>query len=401
MNDCATSTTRFETFPLELEAAFDGGRITSDGGLCWLAKADRELRVCEAIAEHVPEWRNGSSVRHSLKALVRQRLYQIACGYEDQDDSDTLRSDPLLKLVLGRLPETEPDLASQPTISRLENAPAGGDYLRMARALGELYIPVGAPKTACHRASCWTSTQRTIPPTAIRRGPITMATTGPACTIPCSSSTERPISSSRRCFVRAIPTPVTAHMLSDEAKRLELGELYSKAKSTYDQLTDEYRSSIHERLRKTRKAAFAVPKIAGADKAMELLAYRSALDSVAKTKDTRELSELLARAEITGDPPLARAVLYRGYELQNEGLVGAYLESYPEELPAWGTFMEAAEAHNSLETLGISGATGVPEPERPQELAAQSLQEQSWRQFAYSTASNEGSGESSAGGAEE
>jgi hypothetical protein len=140
MNDCATSTTRFETSPLELEAAFDGGRITSDGGLCWLAQTDRELRVCEAIAEHVPEWRSGSSVRHSLKALVRQRVYQIACGYEDQDDSDTLRSDPLLKLVLGRLPETEPDLASQPTISRLENAPGGRDCLRMARALGEIYI---------------------------------------------------------------------------------------------------------------------------------------------------------------------------------------------------------------------------------------------------------------------
>ncbi|MDP9382795.1 MAG: IS1380 family transposase [Chloroflexota bacterium] len=140
MKDCATSTTRFETSPLELEAAFDGGRITSDGGLCWLAKTDRELCVCEAIAEHVPEWRNGSCARHSLMALVRQRVYQIACGYEDQDDSDTLRTDPLLKLVLGRLPETDPDLASQPTISRLENAPSGRDCLRMARALGELYI---------------------------------------------------------------------------------------------------------------------------------------------------------------------------------------------------------------------------------------------------------------------
>lgn len=139
MNDCATSTTRFETSPLELEAAFDGGRITSDGGLCWLAQTDRELCVCEAIAEHVPEWR-GSSVRHSLKALVRQRVYQIACGYEDQDDSDTLRTDPLLKLVLGRLPETEPDLASQPTISRFESAPGGRDCLRVARALGEIYI---------------------------------------------------------------------------------------------------------------------------------------------------------------------------------------------------------------------------------------------------------------------
>ncbi len=140
MSDCATLKTRFDTSPLQLEAAFDGGRITSDGGLVWLAEVDRELGVCEAIAEHVPEWRNGSSVRHSLETLVRQRVYQIACGYEDQDDSDTLRADPLLKLVCGSLPESGPHLASQPTISRFENAPKGRDCLRMARALFELYI---------------------------------------------------------------------------------------------------------------------------------------------------------------------------------------------------------------------------------------------------------------------
>ena len=73
-------------------------------------------------------------------ALVRQRVLQIACGYEDQNDSDTLRSDPLLKLVCRRLPQTDADLASQPTISRLENAPDGRACLRIAEALGELYI---------------------------------------------------------------------------------------------------------------------------------------------------------------------------------------------------------------------------------------------------------------------
>jgi hypothetical protein len=182
VNDCATSTTRFETSPLAIEAAFDGGRITSDGGLLWLAKMDEELGLCQAIAEHVPEWRNGSCLRHSLKALVRQRVYQIACGYEDQDDSDFLRTDPLLKLVLGRLPETGEDLASQPTISRLENAPTRRDCVRMARALGSS-TSVGAPKTACRlRASSWTSTQRTIPPTANRREPTTTATTESAST---------------------------------------------------------------------------------------------------------------------------------------------------------------------------------------------------------------------------
>jgi hypothetical protein len=122
MDDCATSALRFETpTNLALDVAFDGGRLTSDGGLTWLAKIDEELGLCKTMAEHMPEWRKGK-VRHSLWALIRQRVFQIACGYEDQNDANTLRADPLLKLVCGSLPETGLDLASQPTISRLENA---------------------------------------------------------------------------------------------------------------------------------------------------------------------------------------------------------------------------------------------------------------------------------------
>ncbi len=151
MIDSATSPIRFDTpTSLALEAAFDGGRLTSDGGLPWLAQADRELGLCAALAACVPEWRRGS-VTHSLEDLVRQRVYQIACGYEDQDDADSLRSDPLLKLVCGRLPETDRDLASQPTMSRLENAPGVRDCYRMALALGEVYIRERGRSTAPQR----------------------------------------------------------------------------------------------------------------------------------------------------------------------------------------------------------------------------------------------------------
>ena len=139
MSDSATTKTLFETIPLPVEAAFDGGLLTSDGGLCWLAEVDRQLGACEAIAQYVPEWR-GASARHPVVTLVRQRVYQIACGYEDQDDSDSLRTDPLLKLTCGRLPETGAALASQPTISRFENAPDKRACLRIAHALGELYV---------------------------------------------------------------------------------------------------------------------------------------------------------------------------------------------------------------------------------------------------------------------
>jgi hypothetical protein len=124
---------------LPLEASFDGGRLTSDGGLPWLAQADRALGLGAALAGVIPDWRRGP-VRHALEMLVRQRIFQIACGYEDQDDADTLRADPLLKLVCGRLPETGPDLASQPTFSRLENAVDRRTCYRLAVALGEVYL---------------------------------------------------------------------------------------------------------------------------------------------------------------------------------------------------------------------------------------------------------------------
>jgi hypothetical protein len=107
--------------------------------LPWLEQAEATLGLCTAFAALIPEWRRGP-VRHTRETLVRQRVLQIACGYEDQDDADTLRTDPLLKLVCGRLPETGADLASQPTLSRLENAVDRRACYRLAVALGELYL---------------------------------------------------------------------------------------------------------------------------------------------------------------------------------------------------------------------------------------------------------------------
>jgi hypothetical protein len=118
---------------------FDGGQVTSDGGLPWVARAEEALGVCAALAACVPEWRRGG-VRHSREALVRQRVFQIACGYEDQNDAATLRLDPMFKLACGRRPASEPDLASQPTLSRLENAVDRWAVERLAEALADLYI---------------------------------------------------------------------------------------------------------------------------------------------------------------------------------------------------------------------------------------------------------------------
>jgi Transposase DDE domain group 1 len=140
MPQSATPVSRFAVpAPLPLEVSFDGGRLTSDGGLPWLAQAEAALGLCAAFAAVIPEWRRGP-VRHALQTLVRQRVFQIACGYEDQDDADFLRTDPLLKLVCGQLPETGRELASQPTFSRLENAVDRRSCYRLALALGERYL---------------------------------------------------------------------------------------------------------------------------------------------------------------------------------------------------------------------------------------------------------------------
>lgn len=128
---------RLAALPLEVD--FLGGRLTSDGGLPPLAEVDAHLGLCEALAAEVPEWRRRRG-RHRVLDLVRQRVYQIACGYEDQDDADALRTDPLLKLVCGQLPDGGADLASQPTFSRLENAVDRAACYRLATALGEVYL---------------------------------------------------------------------------------------------------------------------------------------------------------------------------------------------------------------------------------------------------------------------
>jgi hypothetical protein len=144
MCQCATATGagvgfRFWQNDVSLGVRFDGGQLTSDGGLPWVVEAEAALGVCAALAGCVPEWRRGG-VRHSLEALVRQRVFQIACGYEDQNDAATLRADPLFKLACGRLPASEAELASQPTLSRLENAVDRHAVERLAASLVDLYI---------------------------------------------------------------------------------------------------------------------------------------------------------------------------------------------------------------------------------------------------------------------
>ena len=87
----------------KVAAAFDGGRLTSDGGVMLLAMAERRLGVADRLARCFPDRRDPARILHTRADMIRARIHAIACGYEDADDLDFLRTDPAFKLACGRL----------------------------------------------------------------------------------------------------------------------------------------------------------------------------------------------------------------------------------------------------------------------------------------------------------
>src|SRR5664279_5801694 len=121
----------------KLTAAFDGGRLSSDGGVMLLTEAARRMGIADKLAAVIPDPRDPTRVVHPLPEILLARILAIACGYEDADDLDALRTDPAFKLACGRLPESGTDLMSQPTVSRWENAPGLRELIRLGRVMVE------------------------------------------------------------------------------------------------------------------------------------------------------------------------------------------------------------------------------------------------------------------------
>ena len=119
-------------------ARFDGGQLSSEGGLLALREIERRLGIADRFAACLKDPRMPEKVVHRLAEIIRFRMLMIVAGYEDGNDADTLRRDPMFKLALDRLPSGE-DLCSQSTISRLENLPDRRALLRLGRALVDQY----------------------------------------------------------------------------------------------------------------------------------------------------------------------------------------------------------------------------------------------------------------------
>jgi len=119
----------------KVSVAFDGGVMSSDGGVLVLRGVERRLGIAARLAACVKEWRNPERITHQLDEMLRLRMLAIAAGYEDADDCDALRHDPVFKMAVGRAPESGDPLCSQPTMCRLENAPGRIEIARMSGAM--------------------------------------------------------------------------------------------------------------------------------------------------------------------------------------------------------------------------------------------------------------------------
>lgn len=110
----------------ELLANFNGGQITSNAGVVWLAELDKKLKITARFAECFQDYRNLSYIDYSVHQLLAQRVYGIALGYEDVNDHDQLRYDPALAIALEKLDFAESPsavLAGKSTLNRLEYCP--------------------------------------------------------------------------------------------------------------------------------------------------------------------------------------------------------------------------------------------------------------------------------------
>ena len=141
---------RFASIPGHtVRADFAGSGLSSELGPLLLRGIDRQIGLTERINAAVVDTRHTSYITHSQRDLLTQRIYQIGCGYEDGNDSNTLRHDPMFKLGTGRLPfDADTALASAATISRFEHAASSKDIYRFSQALVEQFIAgfASAPK---------------------------------------------------------------------------------------------------------------------------------------------------------------------------------------------------------------------------------------------------------------
>lgn len=129
-----------DLFDRPLTVRFDLPNASSDGGAVLLKGVEDRLHLTELLAECITDHRQPGKIEHNLQELLAQRIFGLACGYADANEAARLAHDPVHKLILGRDPIQGSDLASQPTLSRFENAVRRTDLYRMGEVLAGVVI---------------------------------------------------------------------------------------------------------------------------------------------------------------------------------------------------------------------------------------------------------------------
>ena len=150
MTDCTTESLPFASLGRRaVQADFQGGHLTTDAGALLLREADRRLGRLDALDRALPDPRHPAFLTHPPRALLAQRIFGIACGYEDLNDHDRLRHDPLWQVLADSPPAPDQPLASSPTLCRLENRSGRAALFRLAAALVEQFIAAHAEPPEC------------------------------------------------------------------------------------------------------------------------------------------------------------------------------------------------------------------------------------------------------------
>ena len=124
----------------KVSAAFDGGMLSSDGGVLLLRDVEKACGIAKRLSACLKDKRDPDLIMHTVEEMMRLRMFAIAAGYEDANDFDRLRHDPVFKMAAGRSPGDGEALCSQPTLSRLENAPSRTELGRMMLAMIDQFI---------------------------------------------------------------------------------------------------------------------------------------------------------------------------------------------------------------------------------------------------------------------
>lgn len=182
-------------------------------------------------------------------------------------------------------------------------------------------------------------------------------------------STDAMLRDNRKKYERAVEAVNSNGDWTEEAKRRMIDELYRAARGEHARLAQKVQADAWANVERARSEAFASPRVSNADPALAAMSYRQALAQVKETIEPRVLEETLEQANLVGDEVLAKAVLVRSYQLEHEGLVGAYMKGRPEERKRYDKFTAAAEEYNDVEEKAwLFGQPGAPAP--PKEVGA-------------------------------